>query len=145
MARIEEGVEIKCPVDKVFAYTTDARSWPKWQSVVRSSEQTSEGPVRVGTTFKGISHMMGLSMKWTGKATEYEPTGKFGKNMTSAAMFIEQHNTYTPVQERVKFTIAWDIKARGIFKLFSPMMVSTMRKGLKKSLGTLKGILEAQS
>jgi len=29
MARIEESVEIKCPVDKVFAYTTDAESWPK--------------------------------------------------------------------------------------------------------------------
>ena len=26
MARIEESVEIKRPVDKVFAYTTDAKS-----------------------------------------------------------------------------------------------------------------------
>ena len=33
----------------------------------------------------------------------------------------------------------------GIFKLFSPMMVSTMRKELKKSLGNLKSILEAKT
>lgn len=41
MTRIEESVEIKLPVDKVFAYTTDAKSWPKWQSIIPEAEQTS--------------------------------------------------------------------------------------------------------
>jgi crotonobetainyl-CoA:carnitine CoA-transferase CaiB-like acyl-CoA transferase len=53
MARIEESVEIKRPVDKVFAYTTEAKSFPKWQSTIPEAEQTSQGPVCVGTTFKG--------------------------------------------------------------------------------------------
>ena len=145
MARIEESVEIKCPVDKVFVYTTDAKSWSKWQSIIPQAEQTSQGPVGVGTTFKGTVHMMGLSMKWTAKATEYEPTRKFGKNITSAGMTIEQHNTYDPIEGRMKFTIVYDIKVRGIFKLLSPMLVSSMRKGLKKSLSNLKNILEAQT
>lgn len=145
MARIEESVEIKRPVDKVFAFTTDAKSWAKWQSIIPEAEQTSQGPVGVGTTFKGISHMMGLSMKWTSKATEYEPTRKFGKNITSASMTVEQHNTYDPIEGGVRFTIVYDMKVRGIFKLFSPMMVSTMRKELKKSFGNLKSILEAKT
>ena len=89
--------------------------------------------------------MMGLSMKWTAKATEYEPNRKFGKNITSMAMIIGQHNTYSPVEGGTSFTILYDVKVRGIFKLFSPMLVSTMRKGLRKSLGNLKGILEAQA
>ena len=45
MARIEESVEIKRPPDKVFAYTTDARTWTKWQSTFPEAEQTSQGPV----------------------------------------------------------------------------------------------------
>ena len=53
MARIEESVEIKRPADKVFAYTTDAKSWTKWQSTFPEAEQTSQGAVGVGTTFKG--------------------------------------------------------------------------------------------
>lgn len=89
--------------------------------------------------------MMGLSMKWTSKATEYEPNRKFGKNITSAGMAIEQHNTYDPIEGGVRFTIVYDMKVRGIFKLFSPMMVSTMRKELKKSFGNLKSILEAKT
>jgi hypothetical protein len=145
MARIEESVEIKRPVDKVFAYTTDAKSWAKWQSIITEAEQTSQGHVGVGTTFKGISRMMGLSMKWTSKATEYEPTRKFGKNITSASMTVEQHNTYDPIDGGVKFTIVYDMKVRGLFKLLSSMLVSSMRKELKKSLSNLKSILEAQT
>jgi len=145
MARVEESVEIKCPVDKVFAYTTEAKSWPEWQSIIPEAEQTSQDPVGVSTTFRGTVHMMGLSMNWTANVTEYEPNRKFDKNITSGAMIIEQHNTYNPVKGRVKFTISYDIKVRGVFKLFSPMLVSSMRKELKKSLSNLKNILEAET
>ena len=76
MPRIEESVEIKCPVNKVFDYTTEAKSWPQWQSFIMEAEQTSEGYVAVDTTFKGTNRMMGLSMKWAAKVTEYEPNRK---------------------------------------------------------------------
>ena len=145
MARIEESVEIKRPVDKVFAYTTDAKSWPKWQSTIPEAEQTSQGPVGVGTTFKGTIHMMGLSMKWTAKATEYEPNKKFGKTITCGSLTNEQHNTYDPIEGGTKFTIVYNMKIGGLMKLISPMIVSSTRKALKKALGNLKGVLEAQT
>ena len=143
MARIEESVEIKRPADKVFAYTTDAKSWPKWQSTIPEAEQTSQGPVGVGTTFKGTIHMMGLSMKWTAKATEYEPNKKFGKTITCGSLTNEQHNTYDPIEGGTKFTIVYNMKIGGLIKLFAPMIVSSTRKALKKALGNLKSVLEA--
>ena len=72
MSRIEESVEIHCPVEKAFAFTTDAGSWSKWRTMIPEAEQTSKGPVGVGTTFKGTNHLMGRTMKWTALATEYE-------------------------------------------------------------------------
>jgi len=145
MARIEESVEIKRPVDKVFAYTTDAKSWPKWQSTFPEAEQTSQGPVGVGTTFRGTIHMMGLTMKWTAKATEYEANKKFGKSITCGSITNEQHNTYEPIERGTRFTIVYNMKVGGFMKLFSPMIVCSTRKALKKALGNLKGILEAQT
>jgi len=145
MARIQESVEIKRPADKVFAYTTDAKSWPKWQSTFPEAEQTSQGPVGVGTTFKGMIRMMGLTMKWTSKATEYEPNKKFGKNITCGSITNEQHNTYDPIEGGTKFTIVYDMKVGGLMKLFSPMIVSSTRKALKKALSNLKSVLEAQT
>ena len=145
MANIEESVEIKSPPEKVFAYTTDAKSWSKWQSIIPAAEQTSPGPVGVGTTFKGTVHMMGISMNWTAKVTEYDSNKRFGKNIISAGMFVEQHNSYHPVDGSAKFTMVYDITVRGVFKLFSPILISSMRKELKKSLGNLKSVLEAQA
>jgi carbon monoxide dehydrogenase subunit G len=145
LARIEESVEIKRPADKVFAYTTDARTWTKWQSTFPEAEQTSQGPVGLGTTFKGKIHMMGLTMKWTAKATEYEASRKFGKNITCGAITNQQHNTYESVGGGTKLTIVYDMKVGGLMKLFAPMIVSSTRKALKNALVNLKGILESQT
>jgi hypothetical protein len=143
MSRIEEGIEINCPVEKAFAFTTDAGNWNKWQSIIPEAEQTSPGPVGVGTTFRGTNRMMGRTMQWTASTTEYEPAKKFAKNITSGPVFIEQHNTYVPTGKGLRFTIAYDLKVNGFLKLLSPVMVSTMRKELQKSLVNLKQILEA--
>ncbi len=145
MARIEESIEIKRPVDNVFAYTTDAKSWPKWQSFIPEAEQTCQGPMNVGATFKGISRIMGRSMKWTAIATEYESNKKWGKNITCGTMVIEEHVTYDPVGGGTAFTIVYDIKVAGLLKLLSPVMAGSMRKETRKSLGNLKSILEAQT
>lgn len=145
MAGIEESVEIKRPIDRVFAYTTDARTWTRWQSTFPEAEQTSQGPVEVGTTFKGSIHMMGLTMKWTAKAMEYEANNKFGKNITCGSITNEQHNTYETIEGGTRFTIVYKMKVGGFMKLFSPMIVSSTRKALKKALTDLKSILEAQS
>lgn len=143
MSRIEESVEIHCPVEKAFAFTTDAGNWSKWQTIIPEAGQTSQGPVGVGTTFKGTNHLMGRTMKWTAQATEYETNRKFGKKITSGSVFIEQHNTYNPTKGGLNFTIVYDMNVNGFLKLLSPMIVSSMRKELKKSLGNLKQILEA--
>jgi hypothetical protein len=143
MARIEESVQINCPVEKAFAYTTDAGSWSKWNTAIPKAEKTSQGPVGIGSTFRGTVHLMGRSMAWTAKATEYEANKKFGKNIDSGSVLIEQHNTYTPTKDGVKYTIVYDMKFTGFLRLLSPMIVSSMRKELKMSLINVKQILEA--
>ena len=59
MAIIEETVEIKSPVDKVFAYVADAKSWPKWHASMLKANQTSSWQMGVGTTFGGVKPCQG--------------------------------------------------------------------------------------
>jgi len=101
------------------------------------------GTGRCWHLIQGTNRMMGRTMQWTASSTEYKPAKKFGKNITSGSVLIEQHNTYVPTERGLKFTIAWDVKVNGFLKLMSPIMVSTMRKELQKSLVNLKQILEA--
>ena len=145
MARIEGSVEIKHPLEKVFAYTTEAKSWPKWQAIIMEAEQTSQESMCVGATFKGIARMMGLSMKWTAEANKHELNKNWAKNISCGGMSIAEHVTYDPVEGGIKFSIAYDVKVGGFLKLFSPLVVSTMRKKTEKSLSNLKNILEEQT
>jgi len=138
-----DSVEIKRPVENVFAYTTDAKNWPKWQSFIPEAEQTSQGPMNVGTTFKGVSRMMGRSMKWTAIVTECEPDKKWSKKITCGSLTIQEYVTYKPVEGGIIFTIAYDMKMSGFLKLLSPVMAGSMRKETRKSLGNLKSILDA--
>jgi len=145
MARIEESIEIKRPVDKVFAYTTDAKSWPKWQSFILEAEQTSQGQIGIGTTFKGTNRMMGLRVEWAAKVMEYEPNRRWGKNITFWSTIIEEHLIFDHIEGGTKFTLVYDMKVGGVLKLFSSMVVSSIRKQTKVSLNNLKSILEAQA
>jgi len=88
--------------------------------------------------------MMGLTMKWTAKAMEYEANKKFGKNIKCGSITNEQHNTYNPIEGGTRFTIVYNMKVGGLMKLFSPMIVSSTRKALKQALGNLKSNLETQ-
>ena len=142
MARIDESIEIKVPVEKVFAITTDASRWSTWHTAIPEAEQTSGGPVGIGTTFKGVTRLMGRSMPWTATAIEYEMNRKFGKNIDSGSVLVEQHNTYTPTQEGTRFGMIYDMKFSGCIRLMSPMLVRAMRKEMKSSLLKLKQVLE---
>ena len=145
MARIEESVIIKCPVDRVFVYTTEAKSWPKWHATMPEVEQTSQGQVGVGTTFRGKNRMMGQTSEWTAKATEYAPNKKWAKTITSGSVVIDEQLIFDAVEGGTKFTIVFDVKVGGFLRLLSSMIVNSMRKQLKLDLINLKGLLEAQA
>ncbi len=145
MAIIVESVEIKRPVDKVFAYTMDVKSWPKWQSTVTDAEQTSQGQMGIGTTFRWITHGMGLRMKSTAKVTEYDLNKKWSKNIVAGSSVIEDHLFFDSIDGGTKFTLRYDMKVGGFFKLFSPMLISSTRKSMKVALNNIKNILEAQT
>jgi uncharacterized protein YndB with AHSA1/START domain len=143
MAIIEANVEIREPVEKVFAYVADAKNWPRWESAMLEAEQTSPGQMGVGTTFRGANRAMGRRVEWTSKVTEYEINRKWGEAITFGSTMIEEHLTFEPSEGGTKFTIFYDVKVGGFLKLFTVLMVNTMRKQTKVNLVNLKTILEA--
>jgi hypothetical protein len=144
MSRIIERVDIKCPVNKVFAYTLDVKSWPKWQVFIREPEQTSQGQIRIGTTFMWITHMMGLSVKSTAKVINFELNKRWSENMVTPRAIIEGHLFFDPIERGTQFTLRCNMMLSGYLKLFSSMFVRSMRKQMKVALKNIKSILEAQ-
>jgi uncharacterized membrane protein len=144
MAIIEESVEIKQPVSKVFAYVTDIKNLPKWELNALEAEQTSQGQMCVGATCRGINRAMGQKMSWTSKITEYDPDKRCCEVITSGSTRIDEQLTFEPIDMGTRFTQVYDMKIGGLLRLMSPMVVGSMRKQVKENLGNLKSILEAQ-
>ena len=109
------------------------------------AEQTSQGEVGVGTTFKGKNHVMGRTSEFTAKMTEYEPYKRWGKVIDSGSVIIDDKMIFDPVERGTKLTAVFDVKISGLLKMLSSKINSEMRKQLKLDLINLKGILEAQT
>ena len=144
MGRIEESIEIKSPVDKVFAYTTVAKDWPKWHDYIPEAEQTSHGPVGIDTTFKGKTRMWGLTLEWTGKVIEYDPVKRWRLIVDARSVSTDEKLTFDAAETGTRFTIVYDIKIGGLLKLLASRVDSSLRKRWKLGLISLKNILEAQ-
>jgi hypothetical protein len=142
MATIEESINIKRPVDKVFSYTLDIKSWPKWFSSLTEAEQTSSGQVGIGTTFTTTNQGMGMKVKFTGKVTGYEPYKTWSKELVNRNTIYNIRYYFDSIEGGTKVTQQFDIKLSGFMKLFSSMLVKPTRKQMKVSLNNLKGILE---
>jgi hypothetical protein len=145
MGKIEESINIKCPVEKLFTYTTEAKNWPKWHRTIPEAEQTSQGQVSIGTTFRGKTRMIGQTSKWTAKLTEYQPFKRWGKIINSGSVIIDDKLIFDLVEGGTKFTMVYDVKVSGFLKLLSSLIISSLHKQLKIDVINLKSIMEAHA
>ncbi|MDR6414955.1 SRPBCC family protein [Pseudarthrobacter sulfonivorans] len=76
MAVIEESVFISRPRQEVFDFLITTSNIPVWDSSVIQAEQLGDGPVEVGTRFKGTSKIMGRRFDWVTENTEFDPPAK---------------------------------------------------------------------
>ena len=149
MARMEIGVVINCPIEEVCAYLNDVRNWPKWRSDVLEAEQTSEGPVGVGTTVRLVQQWMGQRSEAILEVTEYEPNRKLKYWGTSGPGSAEHTYTFEPVEGGTKVTFVAETEIGGFVKrlygLAEPVFMRMARRHMEDSFANLKDILEAQA
>lgn len=144
MARFEASVVINRPIEEVFAYVIDIKNMPQWAGFPEV-EQTSEGPVGVGTTARGVSQFLGQRMEWTMEITEYEPNRKIKEKITSGPMSMEASVTFEPVEGGTRYTQVGEGEVAGLFRMAAPVVNRMMQKQLEGNLANLKDILETQA
>ncbi|AUY53792.1 SRPBCC family protein [Streptomyces sp. CB01881] len=50
--RFENTLTVDAPVGEVFAYLARPENLPRWNHALDTTEQTSPGPIGVGTTYR---------------------------------------------------------------------------------------------
>jgi len=148
MARIEASVVINRPVEEVFEFVTNPKNDLLWQSGVLESEQTSEGPMGVGTTLRSVSQLMGRRMEGTGEVIGYKANKKMTYKSASGPMSGEYSFTFEPVEGGTRLSFVGEGETGGflkrLFGLADSIFVRMAQRGMETDFANLKDILEAE-
>ncbi len=89
----------------------------------------------VRTTYKWNLYIPSLrvKMKCTSKVTEYQPNKGWSKDIFMSSSVIGDHLSFNPIEGGTRFTLRYDIKFGGFFKLFSSRMAKSTHENMKNA------------
>lgn len=141
--REELSVVIDRPIEEVFAFATEPENEPLWQSTSLETEQTSGGPVGVGTTFRNTSKFLGRRIDSTYEVTENEPPRRQCVRVTSGPIPGSGCYLFEPAEGGTRFTQRFEAEIGGFFRLAEPLVGRAIRRQMDVDMATLKDLLEA--
>jgi uncharacterized membrane protein len=142
MIRVETSVHIDRPSDEVFDFIANFENNPRWQSGQVEARFTSEGPLRVGSTYDQAAKFLGRQIVSTFEVLEYEPGCMVKASSTSGSFPI----TFTRIVEaagdgaHVSAVVEGD--ASGFFKLAEPLLARMVQRSVKADYRNLKQLME---
>lgn len=144
MAEFEQSVVINRPVEEVFAFVSDLENDPPW-TAAEEIRQTSQGPIRIGTTFRQCDRFLGRRLNLTLEVTGFEPNRSIGLTTTSGPLSFTGTRIVEPVgNDATRVTFVGGGHAHGLWRLVEPLMAALGARRLRTQLGRLKRLMEAQ-
>ena len=144
MPEIEGTIEIGRPVEEVFAYVTEPKNTPEWESGVEQ-ELTSEGPMGIGSKGRRVETFMGRDESvW--EVTEWKPNELWAAKFESDKFIGEGGHRTEPTDNGTLLKYRFGGSAKNpIFKLLMPFFMPMLRRKVRKDYQKLKQVLESRS
>jgi len=150
MTRIEKTIEIKAPVEKVFAFVTDIDNFAKTQPPEMETEILSrdEGPPRVGFTAKVRAKAGGQVWEVEDEITELvENERYYGRQKGGALKKFEHTDLFEPTEGGTKWTsiMEYELPYSLLGKIIDKLKVrKDMEKAMDYSVKKTKELLEKE-
>jgi uncharacterized protein YndB with AHSA1/START domain len=139
--RFANSVTIRRSPRDVFDFLAAFENVPKWNYAIVETRKTTDGPVRVGTTYRQLRSLPARSEE-TFQVTEFDPDrrlairGDLGPFEATLAYDLE------PVEEGTRLTNTADLEAHGVLKVAAPIAGGRVRQAVAVNLDKLKEVLE---
>jgi uncharacterized membrane protein len=145
MITVENSIEIRHPVETVFAFVSDPRQLPQWQAAVQEVRVTPDGPPAVGTRVTQVVSFLGVKLAPTAEITALEPNRSFSFKGTSGPLSVEGTSRFEATSEGTRLSSTFQMEPGRLFKVAGLVFASQLKKQSEADLQRLKALLEAQT
>lgn len=145
MAYLNGEIVINRPVEEVFDTVADERNEPRYNPRLLRAEQTSGGPIGVGTRFRAQTRTMGRTVPMIVEYTAYARPRRLASWTHMSAMDIRGTLTFDPAQAGTLMRWSWELQPRGVYKLLTPLIAWMGQRQEAANWVGLKRFLEAQA
>jgi uncharacterized protein YndB with AHSA1/START domain len=142
MLRTELSVDIKRPLEEVWAYVVDPSKVTEWDTAALEV-RASETPLRVGSKITMVGKFLGKRFETTMEVTELEEHKTFSFKATKPMPFVGTY-TFERIGNGTRFREVAEGETHGFFKVADPVFERIVKRQTKADLENLKELLEAQ-
>jgi uncharacterized protein YndB with AHSA1/START domain len=134
-------VEIRRPVEEVFAFVTDPAAYPSWQPSLVRVEPHRPGPLRLGSEATEVRRFLGREMETTWTCVEHEPCTRSAIECEQGPVPFRGTFELEPCGVATRFT--WTVETWGAaVRLGGPLAGLATKRELAANAGRLKELLE---
>ncbi len=143
MARVVSTIDIRRPIDDVFAVLTDVEKTSAWFPGDVEEHWTSPPPHGVGATRHAVVRMFGRRTENDAVATEYDPPHRAAMRGTSPNAPFHVSLDFRPYGDLTQVTATSEIALRGATRIFGPLVAAMYGRAWARGLANLKQMMES--
>lgn len=141
--RAEDTITIARPCEEVFVTLTNLAAMPAWRANVTSAEWIGEpaaGPAKI----RAVTQLLGARFEWDCEVTALDPPARFGYIARSGKQVVEVKFSLEPHGNSCRLTMVGGGQVPGgrLGAVAAPLFVKTLLRENRKSLRTLKALVE---
>lgn len=135
MSSFSTSIRIARAVEDVFAYVSDPRNFPAWNSAVVAV--SGEGP-----RFVMHRQLPGGPVRNDVEITRCEPPSVFAIRTTSGPTPLRYRYRFEPAGDGTLLTLDAEVELSGLAAVAPAIAVGFVKRGVEANLATLRGLLE---
>jgi carbon monoxide dehydrogenase subunit G len=143
MLKFSADLLVKRPVDKVFAWLTDAKNQAKFDKSSLEMESLTPGPWQTGSQFREVRDLGGRRTDVLSEITELVTNKHFIIRSKTGPDWL---GTWNFESEGNNTRLRWtgQLTMKGFARLFEPLIGGQMRPQIEKQFAALPKIMESE-
>jgi carbon monoxide dehydrogenase subunit G len=135
------SLTIRRSPEAVLDLLTRFEDIPKFVPQVDSAEQTSSGPVGLGTTFVQRGHLFGQRVETPTRVTVHDPPHRFAYQAAGVLPYTA-HYRFIALPEGTRLDVDVTMEPRGLLRLLEPLLARQLPKLYRANLHRMRELLE---